>query len=113
MASLSYSEYRQEFPSQFPIIDIAGNDVSDIVINGIYDIDLDDNIHIDDNPNKCSICGKEFKPKTIRKIVGDYELEEVEIITTHKKCEKLKKKIEKLKTDLLNCEFELFCLKSN
>ena len=33
MASFSYSEYRQEFPSHFPIIYIAGNDVSDIVIN--------------------------------------------------------------------------------
>lgn len=112
MASLSYSEYRQEFPSHFPILDIAGNDVTDIVMNGIYDVDLDESIHIDDNPNKCSICGKDFKPKTVR-IVGDNELEEVKIITTHKKCEKLKKKIEKLKTDLLNCEFELFCLKSN
>ena len=112
MSSLSFSEYKQEYPSN-RTIDIAGNDLTDIIVNGIFDVDLDESIIIDDNPNKCTICFKDFKHKTIRKIDGDVDLDEIEIITTHKKCYKLMKKIEKLKMCLTDCEFELFCLRIN
>ena len=111
MASLSFSSYPNN-----PIIDIAGNDLSDIVNTlGSFQYNIEtDEILIDDNRiNKCHICNKEFKPKVVRKIEGDYELEEVDIIVSHKKCEKLQAKITKLKNDLLNTEFQLFCLKSN
>jgi len=107
-----FSDYRnQEFPpsappqSHFPIIDIAGNDLTHL-FNNIY---LDENI---DN-NKCHICGKGFNHTSKKYIKCGYDLETIVTITTHKKCEKLKRKIDKLKIELNNCEFELFCLKTN
>ncbi len=112
MSSLSFSEYKQEYPAN-RTFDIAGNDLTDIIINGINAFDLDEGIIIDDKPNKCTICFKDFKHKTVTKIGGDVDLHEIEIVTTHKKCYKLMKKIEKLKICLTECEFELFCLRIN
>jgi hypothetical protein len=54
-----------------------------------------------------------LKPKPKLKKSTDYELQEVEIVTNHKKCEKLNKKMKKLQNDLLNCEFQLFCSRRN
>ena len=79
-----------------PIFDMKGNNVTDV----FYD-------------DKCSICFKKFKTKTILKKSTDFELQEVEIVTNHKKCDKLIKKMKKLQNDLLNCEFELFCSRTN
>ena len=79
-----------------PIFDMKGNNVTDVFYN-----------------DKCSICFNNFKTKFVIKKSTDYELQEVEIVTNHKKCEKLHKKMKKLQNDLLNCEFELFCSRRN
>ena len=79
-----------------PIFDVKGNNVTDVFYN-----------------DKCSICFKNFKTKTILKKSTDYELQEVEIVNNHKKCDKLINKMKKLQNDLLNCEFELFCSRTN
>jgi len=63
--------------------------------------------------DKCSICFNNCTTKKVLKKSSDYELQEVEIVTNHKKCEKLNKKMKKLQNDLLNCEFQLFCLRTN
>lgn len=63
--------------------------------------------------NKCSICFNNCTIKNVLKKSTDNELQEVEILTNHKKCEKLHKKMKKLQNDLLNCEFQLFCLRTN
>jgi len=79
-----------------PIFDIKGNNVTDLFYN-----------------DKCSICFNNCTTKKVLKKSSDYELQEVEIVTNHKKCEKINKKIKKLQNDLLNCEFQLFCLRTN
>ena len=96
------------FPS-YPIIDIKGNDLTDMIINQKFQLDNSSNFIGDDN--KCTICGKTLK-KRIHKIKNeDSDLEEIQIITSHKHCKKLMTKINSLKELLLNYEFELFCLK--
>ena len=51
------------------------------------------------------------KAITIDNTIED-KLIEIEINTQHKECKKLYDKYNKLKNDLLNIEFEIFCLSS-
>ena len=93
------------------ILDIAGNDVTDLV-----DVDSEvENIRLclvegtDEKPI-CYICGKFRKPKVINKT--DDGLEEIDLDVVHKKCIKIYNKYLKLKQDLLDTEFKLFQLKN-
>jgi hypothetical protein len=66
--------------------------------------------------NECTICGgyyKYQKPKWHFTGTTPKGLWEVWIKTAHPKCQSLKNKLERLKTEVLDCEFELFCKKFN
>jgi len=60
--------------------------------------------------NECSICGKEFKYRFPRWRFPETPegLYEVKFKTEHPACNMLLKKIERLKIEILNLEFELF-----
>lgn len=58
--------------------------------------------------NECSICGDYLVYKIGYKPVVRYVFETI-ILTHCKDCKALLKKIDKIKADLLNSEFELFC----
>lgn len=99
MNTVSFSEYRQDFPTNTRIIDIAGNDVTNIIKTYENHFGVIEDVNMNDDPNKCSVCTKFIRQKT-------------EKISTHKKCEKIMRKITKLKNDLINCEFILYCLRN-
>jgi hypothetical protein len=67
----------------------------------------DDRIRIG-KENECSICGCYYKYDKGFKPLGE-NLYEMRILTEHPSCSRLIKKIEKLKSEILDCEFELFC----
>lgn len=58
--------------------------------------------------NECSICGDYVQYKIGYRPFVRYVFETV-ILTHCNECKALLKKIEKIKADLLNYEFELFC----
>ena len=96
------------------IYDIAGNDLSNIVILDDSPIDSDEKYYLsnileeaiqeppEDGKKKCYIC-----KKTIKQVVGK-ETEE-----THKKCLALKNKIETVRNLLQELQLKLFCLKNS
>lgn len=58
----------------------------------------------------CFICNKKFvKPFKVGKKVGD-GIQEIEIITSHARCRNLVQKREKLIKQLVEIDFDLFCL---
>jgi len=63
------------------------------------------------NEDECSICGNYVEYKKGYKPVIRYVFETI-LLTQCIPCNRLLKKIEKLKEELLNCEFELFCKKT-
>ena len=63
-----------------------------------------------DLKNCCFICNRKFiRPYKIIEYV-DYNIMEIDIITSHTRCRKLMQKREKLKRQLVDVDFELFCL---
>lgn len=62
--------------------------------------------------NKCFICDTHFRHSTVTTKYAD-GLEEVELRFIHARCARSAKKIAKLKGELLNAEFNHFCLKFN
>lgn len=73
-----------------------------------YDLEMDDKIHIYPDNNICTTCGK---PYTHRKTFSNKVdgLKSVEFITAHPGCRNINDKIKKLKEELLELEFKLFC----
>lgn len=63
--------------------------------------------------NTCTVCGKPFKWSK-RNWIREHELPEVELITTHADCRykmrRLTERKEKLESELLNVEYEIFAL---
>ena len=69
----------------------------------------------------CSVCNKKINinvmAKSLRRAITidntiEDKLIEIEINTVHKECKKLQDKYNKLKNDLVNVEWEIFCLSS-
>jgi len=67
----------------------------------------------------CSVCNKQISinviAKNLRKAIFidntvEDKLVEIEIMTVHKECKRLKDKFDKLRNQLLDLEFEIFCL---
>ncbi len=67
----------------------------------------------------CSVCNKKINinvmAKSLRRAITidntiEDKLIEIEINTVHKECKKLQDKYNKLKNDLVNVEWEIFCL---
>jgi hypothetical protein len=81
----------------------------------VPDVDLtnvtDDSIKIG-KENECSVCGCYYKYDKGFKPLGE-NLYEMRILTEHPSCSRIVKKIEKLKSEILDCEFELFCKRFN
>lgn len=73
----------------------------------------DRSLKIHSESNICSICNKPFK-WTKRYWIRDHVLPELELITAHACCRhklrKLTEKKEQLKNDILDVEWEIFCL---
>ena len=69
-----------------------------------------DKIKINSKENICSVCGKDFKHSYGYKTTDYKMMYEVRIITTCVKCDKLLKKKEKLESELLDIDFEIFSL---
>ena len=70
----------------------------------------------------CSVCNKQISinviAKNLRKAIFidntvEDKLVEIEIMTVHKECKKLQDKYNKLRNQLLDLEFEIFCLGDN
>jgi hypothetical protein len=64
------------------------------------------------NENECGICGNYYKYDWGFKPL-DNGLYEARVLTEHPRCRQLKNRLEKLKREVLDCEFELFCKKFN
>ena len=96
---------------EYPIFDIAGNKLSDIVINcnvkAVKSEELepevssttDDNTFQEENNHICCIC--EYNKQSKKK---------KEEALFNKRCKKLTDNVIKLKSDLLDTQFRLFCL---
>lgn len=73
----------------------------------------EERIKIDPNDNVCSVCGKPFKHYKYyvceNGAMIKNELKSVEFRTAHAGCCSLMDKIKKLKDELLDLEFKLFC----
>jgi hypothetical protein len=73
----------------------------------------EEKIKIDPNDNVCSVCGKPFKHYKYYVCENGgmmkNELKSVEFRTSHAGCNSLVEKIKKLKEELLDLEFKLFC----
>ncbi len=108
--------------------DVEVNDLAKIddelcvIANGIK-VPFDKNnqkIKIDLNSiSTCSVCNKQISinviAKNIRKAIFidntvEDKLIEIEIMTVHKECKRLKDKFDKLRNQILDVEFEIFCL---
>lgn len=73
-------------------------------------------IHILQNSygdNKCFICNKEFKHTRCYLKDRNELLPHLILNVAHTKCKKLVKQVEHLKRELVETEFELFCLQDN
>ena len=93
-----------------------------VIANGInIPFGKDDNkIKIDvKDISTCSVCNKKINinvmAKSLRRAITidntiEDKLIEIEINTVHKECKKLQDKYNKLKNDLVNVEWEIFCL---
>ena len=69
---------------------------------------LDGGLKVQELDNtKCIVCDKHFKHYTIKKQVDS--MERWEFRTGHTSCFNLINKRDKLKADLLNVEYDLFC----
>lgn len=76
------------------------------------DLELEDEkIKIDPNDNICSVCGTPYPHRKVFSFKVD-GLKEVEFITAHAGCRSLVDKIKKLKEELLELEFKLYCKKN-
>jgi len=66
----------------------------------------------------CSVCNKQISINVIAKKLRNAifidntedKLMEIEIMAVHKECKRLKDKYDKLRNQLLDVEFEIFCL---
>ena len=58
--------------------------------------------------NECSICGRPLRTLRRTLTMAGTDLEEVDIITEHKGCKSTVDRIKKLKSKILDAEFELF-----
>lgn len=61
--------------------------------------------------DECPICGTHYKYRKYYLQRIDGFLPEVHIKTTHAKCYNTMKRLEKAKQDVLNEEFNLFCIR--
>ena len=69
---------------------------------------LDGGLKVQELDNtKCIVCDKHFKHYTFKK--QEESMERLEFRTGHTGCFNLIKKRDKLKADLLNVEYDLFC----
>ena len=61
--------------------------------------------------NQCVICGKEFiyRKQQYKDYRSKHDLWEVLMKVEHSECVSLKKKIDRLKKELFECEYELLC----
>jgi hypothetical protein len=73
----------------------------------------EEKIKIDPNDNVCSVCGKPFKHYKYYVCENGgmlkSEIKSVVFRTSHAGCNSLVEKIKKLKDELLDLEFKLFC----
>jgi hypothetical protein len=83
-------------------------------INGTFEVPYVDLTNVTNErikigkENECSICGEYYKyNKGLRHL--EENLYEIRILTEHPSCTRLVKKLEKLKSEVVDCEFELFC----
>jgi hypothetical protein len=67
------------------------------------------------NTNECVVCGAEYKYRRLYWRDADTPdgLYEVKLRNSHLKCSNILEKMQKLKTELVDLEFELFCKKLN
>ena len=71
---------------------------------------LDGGLKINDLDNsKCIVCDRRFKHYKLLTMNKQLGIQEVELRTAHAGCFNLIKKRDKLKADLLNVEYDLFC----
>lgn len=85
------------------------------LINGSYyhvEYNNDDEKLKIGNTNECSICGGHYRYDWGFKPLEN-NLYEARVLTEHPKCIRIKKKIDKARTELLDAEFELFSIKMN
>jgi hypothetical protein len=71
--------------------------------------DEDEKIRIGKS-NECSICGKYYKYDWGFRPL-DHGLFEARVLTEHPKCRIIRKKIDKMREELTELEYRLFCLK--
>lgn len=75
----------------------------------------EDTIKIDPTDNICSVCGKPYKHMKHFYLENGMTMKSrikcVDFITAHAGCRDLVEKIKKLKEELLDLEFKLFCKK--
>lgn len=65
-------------------------------------------ITIDPSDNICTVCGTPYPYRKVFSFKVD-GLKNVEFVTAHAGCRSLVNKIKKLKDELLNLEFKLYC----
>jgi len=83
-------------------------DLTDIDFHaGITDLEK---IKIDPNDNVCSVCGKPYTHRKLFSFKVD-GIKSVDFITAHAGGRSLIEKIKKLKDELLELEYKLFCKK--
>ena len=70
----------------------------------------EERIKIDPNENICTVCGTPYTHRKVFSFKVD-GIKCVEFITAHAGCRSLVDKIKKLKDELLDLEFKLFCKK--
>ena len=81
----------------------------------IYDIDFDnnENIHIHQEDNICTVCGKHWLYRKRCTLIEDYPgMKEIEFITSHASCRSLMRKKKDLDKAILDIEFKIFNLKN-
>jgi hypothetical protein len=70
-------------------------------------------INIDPTDNICNVCGKPFKHFKRYYLENEMTMKQgikcVDIITAHAGCRSLLSKIQKLKDEIIELEFELYC----
>jgi hypothetical protein len=67
-------------------------------------------ILIDDREDICTVCSKDFKHIVGYKLTDSYQVYEIGFFTTCGLCTKLLTKKRKLEAQLLDTEFEIYCL---